>query len=78
MKYCPRCGAKVIEHSAGKYVCSKCGVEHYINPKAATAIYILDNQGNLYLALRGREPHKGKLDCLGGFADIGENFEVGS
>jgi len=56
------------------FECSECGAELYDNPKAAAAAFIVAD-GRLIFGTRAREPHKGKLDCLGGFLDHGESFE---
>lgn len=75
MNYCSSCGGEVVKVLNTKYTCKKCGLDHYINPKAAVAAFVVLHTGEVALAVRGEEPYKGKLDCLGGFLDVGENFE---
>lgn len=75
MKHCSNCGAPVEEVSKTKYSCKQCETDHYVNPKAATTAFILTHNNKLVLAKRAHEPYKGQLDCLGGFLDVGENFE---
>jgi len=36
---------------------------------------LFDDQGRIALARRAYEPEKGKLDPIGGFLDVGEDFE---
>lgn len=75
MKHCPACGAILEQKSATHFSCSACSDQHYINPKATVAIVLLKDAETVYLGVRAHEPARGKLDCLGGFLDIGENFE---
>lgn len=76
MKHCPRCGGKTNQESQVKYVCTVCGVDSYANPKAAAATFIIDAQGRFCFGIRAIEPHKGAHDCIGGFADWGEDLET--
>lgn len=75
MKFCSRCGNPLTKKSTTHFTCTKCHVDHYKNPKGAAAILLFTQAGQLILARRGKAPHKGKLDPLGGFLDSGENFE---
>lgn len=75
MKYCPSCGHELQKQTDTKFTCSNCGGQHYVNPKGAVAVLLLGDDQTVYLATRARDPQKGKLDCLGGFLDVGENFE---
>lgn len=47
----------------------------YINPSAAVAAFIEDENGNLIVCKRGRDPQKGTLDLPGGFVDNNETAE---
>jgi len=75
MKYCPRCGHEVSKINKTQYHCNGCGVDNYTNPKAATAVYLFDEDDNICFGLRAHDPHKGGLDCPGGFVDWGEGAE---
>jgi ADP-ribose pyrophosphatase YjhB (NUDIX family) len=77
MNYCKDCGEKINKITDSEFVCDSCGNKYYINPKGATALLLLDNEGRLILGRRGQEPNMGKQDCIGGFVDFGENFEAG-
>jgi len=61
--------------SQTKFVCTQCRRDTYRNPKGAVAILLFDDQGRIALARRAYEPEKGKLDPIGGFLDVGEDFE---
>ena len=74
MDFSPCCGAKTQKESKTVFACSKCSTKHYLNPKGAMAVVL--RRGSKYMfGLRKHEPSKGKLDCIGGFLDYGENFE---
>lgn len=75
MNYCTSCGGKVFKESNTKYTCEVCTLSHYINPKGAIGVFIITESDKLVMAVRAIDPHKGKLDCLGGFLDVGESFE---
>ena len=75
MYYTPCCGAPAQKLSPEHYRCPKCQKNHYINPHAAVAIVLYDQDKYLFLGRRAKAPNKDKLDCIGGFLDIGENFE---
>ena len=71
-KYCPKCGSSEFEiHNVN------CGFTYYQNPRASTAAFILNGQGDLLVARRAKEPAKGTLDLPGGFVDNYENAEQG-
>lgn len=75
-KYCPRCGAAAIRAVGAKLLrCSACGFELYLNPAAAVAGVIVDEQGRMVVLVRGKEPGKGLWDLPGGFVDPGETVE---
>ena len=77
-KYCPKCGSSEFEiHNALSRHCTHCGFTYYQNPRASTAAFILNAQGELLVARRAKEPAKGTLDLPGGFVDNHENAEQG-
>ncbi|MFW5480739.1 MAG: NUDIX domain-containing protein [Prevotella sp.] len=76
--YCPVCGSKHFDQQNFKSKkCQNCGFEYYTNPSAATAAFIINNEGQLLVLTRKKEPAKGTLDLPGGFCDIGETLEQG-
>jgi NAD+ diphosphatase len=75
-KYCPKCGAAALHRVSLKELqCDACGFELYLNPAAAVAGVVVDEQGRMVVLVRGKEPGKGKWDLPGGFADPGETVE---
>jgi len=76
--YCPRCGSKQFEVQDFKSKkCKDCGFEYYINPSTSSAAFILNEQEELLVCIRGKEPAKGTLDLPGGFIDLYETAEEG-
>lgn len=72
-RYCPVCGSlhfNVNNEKSKK--CADCGFVYYLNPSAATAAFIENEQGELLVCRRGKEPVKGTLDLPGGFTDMEE------
>ena len=55
--------------------CDNCGFVYYMNACSSTAAFILNKQGELLVARRGKEPAKGTLDLPGGFVDMNETGE---
>lgn len=76
--YCPVCGSAdfQVNNFKSKH-CHACGFTYYANPCSATAAFILDGEGRLLVARRGKEPAKGTLDLVGGFVDMDETVEQG-
>lgn len=76
--FCPRCGSSKFNINNFKSKkCDDCGFIFYFNPQAATVALILNEQGELLVARRAKEPAKGTLDLPGGFADSFETAEEG-
>ena len=76
--FCPKCGSQDFEiHNALSRHCANCGFTFYQNPRASTAAFILNENGELLVARRAKEPAKGTLDLPGGFVDNNENAEEG-
>lgn len=76
MRHCVSCGGHDEQVGRSAYRCSSCGRSSYVNPKAAAAVVLQDEDGRYLLAVRAQEPHRGRLDCIGGFLDVGENLET--
>lgn len=77
-RFCPACGSgKFVENNKYSKRCDDCGFTYYDNPKAATVAIILNEEGELLVCRRAKEPAKGTLDLPGGFTDIGERAEDG-
>lgn len=75
-KYCPKCGSsKFITHNEKSKRCEECGFVYYLNPSAACAAFIINDDGHLLVCRRGKEPAKGTLDLPGGFTDFDETVE---
>ena len=76
--YCPECGSKHFEvHNEKSKKCTECGFVYYFNPSSATVALILNDQKDLLVCRRAKEPAKGTLDLPGGFIDMGETAEEG-
>jgi mutator protein MutT len=77
-KYCPKCGSEHFEIKNEKAkVCANCGFIYYFNPSAATVALIMNEQNELLICRRGKEPQKGTFDLPGGFIDSNESGEEG-
>lgn len=76
--YCPKCGSSRFDiHNEKSKQCGSCGFVYYFNPSSATVAFILNEQNELLVCRRAKEPAKGTLDLPGGFIDIGETAEEG-
>ena len=75
-KYCPCCGTSffVVDSFKSKK-CTQCGFVYYFNAAASTAAFITNQEGELLVAVRAKEPAKGTFDLPGGFVDLGETAE---
>lgn len=75
--YCPRCGNNFNRHNEKAYRCEQCGFVYYFNPSTATVAVIINNQNELLVCRRAKEPAKGTFDLPGGFCDMYETAEHG-
>lgn len=74
--YCPKCGSGHFNPTNEKAKrCQDCGYVYYINPSAAVVALIRNDQDELLVAVRAKEPAKGTLDLPGGFTDLDETVE---
>lgn len=74
--YCPFC-SKVTTKKDNKYECQNCHKVVYINPKPCVSVMPI-RDGQVLLATRKIDPHKGELDLLGGFLEVNETSEEGA
>lgn len=64
-KFCPHCGNQINKQFKNGFKCGKCGKwTHYASNPAVSIAVKAGNEG--LLAVRGREPGKGKMDLVGG------------
>lgn len=76
--YCPECGSNhFVIHNEKSRKCNDCGFVYYFNPSAATVAFILNEQNELLVCRRAKEPAQGTLDLPGGFIDMAETGEEG-
>ncbi len=77
-KFCPVCGSdKFVRNNIKSKKCGDCNFVYYVNPSAATAVFIRNKRGELLVCRRANDPAKGTLDLVGGFIDFDETAEQG-
>lgn len=74
MDFCYLCGTK-LKPNDDYFDCPGCGQKHYLNPRPCVDIALFNDDGQVLLAKRAKEPYKGKYDMPGGFVDAGESNE---
>lgn len=75
-KFCPICGSsRFVVNDIHSKRCQSCGFVYYINPRAAVAAFIVDNQNHLLVCSRAKDPAVGTLDLPGGFTECFETAE---
>jgi ADP-ribose pyrophosphatase YjhB (NUDIX family) len=76
-KYCPRCGAEMIDkrinHEERK-VCPVCKFVFYHNPVPAAGV-VIEKDNKILLVKRKYEPYKGDWSCPAGFMEYDESPE---
>lgn len=73
-KYCLLCGQHLLSEGKDVLLCSVCHHRHYLNPLPANAAIIENDQGEILLVRRAKDPKKGYWDLPGGFIQPGEDF----
>lgn len=77
-RYCPVCGSEhFVIHNEKSRHCNDCGFTYYSNPSAASVAFIVNDNDELLVVRRAKEPAKGTLDLPGGFCDMYETVEEG-
>ncbi|MGB1816489.1 MAG: NUDIX hydrolase [Rubripirellula sp.] len=76
-RFCPRCGKETDFEDQGcvPFRCKRCGFANFFGPVAAVGGLVTNEQGELLLVRRAREPGKGKWGLPGGFVDRDETIE---
>lgn len=74
MNFCRRCASPLTSTDNHVYSCAN-GHIVFANSSPCVGVFLLDQNDNVYLSVRGIEPRKGMLDTLGGFVDSEETLE---
>jgi NAD+ diphosphatase len=75
MNFCRRCGSPLKHDTKHIYRCEQ-GHVLYANCSPSAGVFLITENDEVLLAVRGIEPHKGMLDAFGGFVDGEETFET--
>lgn len=76
-RFCPHCGTENADCGSVPFRCGECGFAHFFGPVAAVGALITNEQAELLLVRRARDPGKGKWGLPGGFVDRDESVEQG-
>jgi ADP-ribose pyrophosphatase YjhB (NUDIX family) len=79
MKFCSTCGSKVRLKKVDsderlRYVCTTCGVVHYVNPKIIVSCLVYWRK-KLLVCRRASEPARGQWTVPSGFLEVGETLQ---
>jgi len=75
-QFCPKCGSKnFIENNEKSKRCADCSFVYYFNSSAAVVAIIKNDDHEILVAKRAKEPAKGTFDLPGGFIDMNESAE---
>jgi 8-oxo-dGTP diphosphatase len=78
-KFCAQCGQPVVPRvveGRSRVVCSACAHVFYENPLPVAAAVVLNEQRQVLLVQRKREPHQRQWCLPMGFAEMGETIEA--
>lgn len=76
--FCPRCGKPSnMETAAIPFRCAGCNLTLFFNPTVSASAFVIQEDGDILLIRRAKEPGKGLLGTIGGFVDAGESAEAG-
>ena len=73
--YCPRCKGDFDKSNPEYFTCSNCGFKFFLNPVAANGVILENENGEVLLVERKRDPAKGMLDVPGGFLSLLESAQ---
>lgn len=74
-KYCPRCGNENKTVDKVPFRCESCGFSNFFGPVAAVGGLVVNDQQQILLVRRARDPGKGQWGLPGGFVDRNETAE---
>ncbi len=75
VKFCPRCGSKLIRavrFGRRRPVCPSCDWVFFADPKVAVAV-LVEKDSHILLVRRANEPQRGRWTLPAGFIDAGED-----
>ncbi|WP_442507297.1 NUDIX hydrolase [Novipirellula sp. SH528] len=75
-RFCPHCGVPNKKIGSIPFRCSSCGFANFFGPCGAVGALVVNEQNELLLVRRARNPEKGKWGLPGGFVDRGETIEL--
>ncbi|TWU41735.1 NUDIX domain-containing protein [Novipirellula artificiosorum] len=74
-RFCPSCGVKNPHVGRVPFRCPECAFANFFGPVAAVGALVTNDQGQLLLVRRARDPGQGKWGLPGGFVDRDETIE---
>jgi NADH pyrophosphatase NudC (nudix superfamily) len=74
--FCYRCGSALIKRNDDSFICTSCSHVTYPSPSACNAVFLENDNGEILLVERGREPRKGTWDAAGGFIKPFEDYKI--
>lgn len=73
--YCVWCGGKLKNINSNTKECSACQAPEHKIVISAAGIIVINDQGQVLVGTRGKDPNKGMYDLPGGFSDPDETAE---
>lgn len=75
-RFCPKCGsAHFVANNEKSKKCEECNFIYYFNSSTAAVAVIENEQGEILVARRAKDPAKDTFDLPGGFVDTNETAE---
>jgi ADP-ribose pyrophosphatase len=74
-QFCPHCGAKNPQSGSVPFRCQQCGFVNFFGPVAAVGGLVTNDDDQLLLVRRARDPGRGLWGLPGGFVDRNETVE---
>jgi ADP-ribose pyrophosphatase len=75
-RFCPRCGAPNDHVGSIPFRCDRCRLASFFGPVAAVGALVTNDDDELLLVRRARDPGKGCWGLPGGFVDRNETIEA--
>ena len=74
-RFCPGCGKQNPSIGQIPFSCDACQMSNFFGPVAAVGALVTNENDELFLVRRARDPGKGQWGLPGGFVDRGESVE---